>query len=390
MTKNELLFLAAHKLSSLFTEAPAEPAPVAVKQEPALEPAVPEIPEEGYEQKSSYDIFNAIARQRVFFYQTSLSHYHDKHFLKSAQKRYQRFLFLKHQNPTEMIVPCYDIDLMWHSHQLHPSVYKHDTVKVLGQILHHDDSVNDRTSGSKLMRADQKTREMWKEHFGDNFMTFGAMFRGEPPILCDRMHMITPEETYNFSTKKATVNLDKVQVEGLPEEVNKYSVKLAYGGYNEKEGPVIKQLKGNKKKIEFENTKKGLAHFVFDTKEYDRLKINMSQQIGFACTGHNEEMGEQIFSLMPVVENIPKDQTDPAELTETVRIDLDEEQNMKATFTATIEPPKQGPTMLYMNPGNYETRFCIMPEQIVQMWGPIPLPRLPSGRDNHCIVASHR
>lgn len=366
-----------------------EPVPTPEETQPK-EPEVLVIPEEGYEQKSVYNIWGSIARQRVFFYQVSLPHFHDKHFLKAAQKRYQRFLFLKHQNPLEVLVPCYDIDLMWHSHQLHPSVYKHDTVKVLGQILHHDDSVNDRSPGSKLVRADGRTRELWKEHFGDTFMNFGAMFRGEPPVLCERMSLIDPVETYTFSTKKATVNLDKVQLEGLPEEVKKFCVRLVYEGYGEKEGPMIKQFKGNQKKIEFENTKKGLAHFVFDTKEYERIKFNMSQQIGFACTGHDEQLGEQIFNLMPVVENIPKDQSDPATLTEAVKIDIDEEKNLTATFTATIEPPKQGPTMLYMNPGNYETRFCIMPEQIVQMWGPIPLPRLPAGQDNHCIVASHR
>jgi len=308
-------------------------------------------------------------------------------FLKNAQKRYQRFLFLKHQNPEEILVPCYDIDMMWHTHQLHPAAYKHDTTKVLGQTLVHDDSVNDRTAGSTLVRADQKSRDLWKDHFGDTLMTFGAMFRGEPPVLCDRMAMIEPTETYGFSTKKATVNLDKVQIEGLPEEVNKYSVKLAYGT-NEKEGPMIKQFKGNKKKMEFENTKKGLAHFMFDTKEYDRITFNMHQQIGFACAGHDEEMGQQIFNLMPVVESIPKEKSDASLLTDTVTID--DEHNIKATFSASIEPPKQGPTMLFMCPGNYETRFCIMPEQILQMWGPVPLPRLPSGRDNNCVVASHK
>ncbi|KAL4226738.1 hypothetical protein ACF0H5_014718 [Mactra antiquata] len=368
------------------TETTTQPQPEAAPVQNV--PAEVSVPEENYEQKSTYNIFGSISRQRVFHYQTSLTHYHDKHFLKAAQKRYQRFIFLKHQNPQEFLVPCYDIDVMWHSHQLHPSVYKHDTVKVLGQVLAHDDSVNDRSVGSRLIQADQKTRDLWKELFGDNIMTFGAMFRGEPPILCERMSMIEPVETYTFSTKKATVNLDKVQVEGLPEEVNKYSVKLAYGGYNEREGPMIKQFKGNKKKIEFENTKKGLAHFVFDTKEYDRLMFNMSQQIGFACAGHDEEIGQQIFSLMPVVENIPMGKEDASNLVDTVTIDY--EQNLTATFTATIEPPKQGPTLLYMNPGNFESRFCIMPEQIVQMWGPIPLPRLPTGKDNHCIVASHK
>ena len=359
------------------------------KQEPAKqEPAAPAVPPaDEYIQKSSYDIFSAISRQRVFFYQVSLPHYHDKLFLKSALKRYQKLLFLKHQNPTEFLVPCYDIDLIWHSHQLHPVAYKKDTSKVLGQMLNHNDSVNDRTPGSKLVRADAKTRDLWKTLFEDTFASFGAMFRGDPPVLCERMSLIQPEETYAFSTKKATINLDKFQIEGLPEAVNKYNVKVVYGA-SEKEGPLIKSFRGNKKKVEFENAKKGLAHFVFDTKEYDRLKFNMSQQVGFACAGHDEDIGEQMFNLLPVVEAIPKRKTDASTITDTVTID--EEQNLKATFSATVETPKQGPTMLFLKNGTYETRFCIMPEHVVQMWGPIPLPRLPAGRDNACVVASHK
>ena len=369
----------------------SEPKAAEEPPKPEPEPAVPVAPAvppaEEYIQKSSYDIFSAIGRQRVFYYQVSLPHYHDKLFLKSAMKRYQKLLFLKHQNPSEFLVPCYDIDLIWHSHQLHPLSYKKDTTKVLGQMLNHNDSVNDRSPGSKLVRADTKTRDLWKTLFEDTFASFGAMYRGSPPVLCERMSLIQPEETYAFSTKKATINLDKFQIEGLPETVNKYNVKVVYGA-SEKEGPLIKSLKGNKKKVEFENTKKGLAHFIFDTKEYDRLKFNMSKQDGFACTFHDEDIGEQMFNLLPVVEGIPKDQQDASTLTDTVTID--EEQNLKATFSATVETPKQGPTMLFLKNGSYETRFCIMPEHVVQMWGPIPLPRLPAGKDNACIVASHK
>ena len=33
------------------------------------------------------------------------------------------------------LVPCYDMDLAWHTHQLHPYVYKKDTVAYLGKVL---------------------------------------------------------------------------------------------------------------------------------------------------------------------------------------------------------------------------------------------------------------
>ncbi|KAK3595614.1 hypothetical protein CHS0354_009578, partial [Potamilus streckersoni] len=366
----------------------------AVTEKPTAEKPVPKpkkkvlvkLPWVDYVQKSSCDVIASIAMQRVFYYQVSLPHYQDKSFLKSAVKRYQKLLFLKHQHPDEFLVPCYDIDLVWHTHQLHPAAYKHDTVKILGRTLNHSDSVNDRKPGSKLQKADTRTRELWKEFFNENFICFGSMFRGDPPILCSRMEQITPQETFAFSTKKANVAIDKVQIEGLPDEVTKFQVKVTYVA-SEKEGPVITNLKGNKKKLEFENTKKGLVNFMFDTKEYDRLKFNMSQQIGFACAGHDEELGQDIFNFLPVVESMTKESTEPVNISDTVTID--EEKNLKATFTATLSSPKQGPCVLFLQNGNFERRFCIMPEHIEQMWGPVPLPRLPAGMDNNCIVASH-
>ena len=44
---------------------------------------------------------------------------------------------------------------IWHTHQLNPESYGRDTSAVLGFILKHDDSVNDRSDGSKLNRADE-------------------------------------------------------------------------------------------------------------------------------------------------------------------------------------------------------------------------------------------
>ena len=58
------------------------------------------------------------------------------------------------------IVPCYDIDLMWHTHQLFPLKYKEDMERILGKIFNHDDSVNDRSEGSRLNNADRLTRQV--------------------------------------------------------------------------------------------------------------------------------------------------------------------------------------------------------------------------------------
>jgi hypothetical protein len=64
------------------------------------------------------------------------------------------------------VVPCYLIDIIWHSHQLHPLEYKKDTDKILGHLLSHDDSVNDRSEGSKLISSVDLMNSKWFEvHF---------------------------------------------------------------------------------------------------------------------------------------------------------------------------------------------------------------------------------
>ena len=54
------------------------------------------------------------------------------------------YLYLKQQNQQQFLVPCYDIDLVWHTHQVNTLHYSNDTTAILGFVLKHDDSVNDR------------------------------------------------------------------------------------------------------------------------------------------------------------------------------------------------------------------------------------------------------
>jgi len=95
----------------------------------------------------------------------SLPHYRNVHFLKQAATRYKKFLHLKRVAPDAFLVPCYDFDLVWHAHQLHPVNYRADTSSMLGRMFNHDDTINDRAPGSKLSESDAKTRQLWKDNY---------------------------------------------------------------------------------------------------------------------------------------------------------------------------------------------------------------------------------
>ena len=128
-----------------------------------LEPFDPHIDvtkNDDFESSFDYDIAAGVQRQKVFFYQVSLPHYRSTSFLKTSVQRYKMYLHLKSLYPDEFLVPCYDMDLCWHTHQIQPILYRKETKKILGEILPHDDSVNDRTPGSKLTSSEDTTRKL--------------------------------------------------------------------------------------------------------------------------------------------------------------------------------------------------------------------------------------
>jgi hypothetical protein len=74
-------------------------------------------------------------------------------------------------------VPCYAIDIIWHTHQLNPKTYSKDTISLLGNVFPHDDTVNDRTPGSKLCTSDAITRELWAKMFNEKYFMPGKFLK---------------------------------------------------------------------------------------------------------------------------------------------------------------------------------------------------------------------
>ncbi|GLT60559.1 hypothetical protein SLA2020_333210 [Shorea laevis] len=133
----------------------------------------------------NYDLVSAVKRQAPFFYQVSRSHMNDHLFLEEAAARYKGFLHLIKRNWERSLrrfcVPTYDIDLIWHSHQLNPDSYCKDLVAALGKVLEHDDTDSDRTEGKKLDNGFSGTTKQWEETFGLRYWRVGAMYRGNSP-----------------------------------------------------------------------------------------------------------------------------------------------------------------------------------------------------------------
>ena len=135
--------------------------------------------------------------------QVSRPYWKEDTFLEGAVARYKGFLHLIKRNKEMRInrfsVPTYDIDLIWHSHQLHPVSYCNDLEAIMGKVLQHDDTDSDRTKGQKLDVGFSETTAQWEETFGSRYWKAGAMYRGSPPspLTVDKYKIV---DTHHYSS----------------------------------------------------------------------------------------------------------------------------------------------------------------------------------------------
>ncbi|KAF8406138.1 hypothetical protein HHK36_008218 [Tetracentron sinense] len=235
---------------------------------------------------TKYDLVSAVKRQSPFFYQVSRPSMNNVLFLEGAVARYKGFLHLIKRNRERSIqrfcVPTYDIDLIWHSHQLHPVSYCKDLVESLGKVLEHDDMDSDRTKGKKLDVGFSDTTKQWEETFGSRYWKAGAMYRGSAPSPLT----ITPFPS-NIMSKKVFAFSEYQKLIKLP-ETKVVEVLLEIVG--------VRNLPaGHKGSLYVSFTKKQPDVFFDVTRRLSILSESGEKQVAaFQC----EPTGELLFELM--------------------------------------------------------------------------------------------
>ena len=189
-----------------------------------------------YRLKIRYDIEEASYYQSKFYYQVSLPHFADTKFLASAIERYEHHLQLKRQHPNVAMIPCIDVDLIWHAHLQHPLHYKQVATDMFGAMLNNENHAPSRSLGSRAHDCELETRTVWSEG-GFQFDKSGAVYRGDPP----QPRPPRPDAFYaSLGRLKYVVNI--VQLEALNLDITKtYYVRL----YNSGGTLIVKQtIKG--------------------------------------------------------------------------------------------------------------------------------------------------
>lgn len=332
-----------------------------------------------------YDIIAATERQREFLYQVSLPHYTDAKFLESSVRRYKQFIYLKLNFPKKFLVPCYDIDLIWHTHQLNPVVYKEDMVRILNHLFNHDDTVTDRSEGSKLNFSDKMTRQCWKDFYKEAFFLCGAMYRGESPT--GSLYKLTADDAFSACTKTCIFTVEKLtltwsSLDTKPSKKIRLTCSSRAGST-----PVKKWFSLNPTK-EWQRgasttTWSGIGHFLINTRNANLIHFKLDEIQGNSCFGIKSQIGANEINILPLVESKANVATG-GRIDSKIKLGADADLHVLGYFS----PPSAGPTSLFLNPGQYET--AVIPENSQEMWGPVPLRKLSPGVTNYCQVASHR
>lgn len=337
-----------------------------------------------FSSRISYDIAAAADRQRVFFYQVSLPHYQDRRFLESALHRYKQFLYLRKQHPEEYLVPCYDIDLIWHTHQLNPMIYKNDIKRIVGNVFNHDDSVNDRREDSKLNNAHKRMRELWSQVYNESFSKFGAMYRGNPPN--GQLYSLTQMDEYAFCTKHCIISVDQLNVHMPSPELNQNKniiLKASSAKASQTEVSkwfTLKRPSDSRPGNPVISWSK-VGSFTFDTQHEHGVLFTLQQKSGVFSS--KSDFDSSLLNLIPQIESPANAKTPGGRIK--VRVSL--KGSTTLDFHGHFEQPKIGDALLFLEEGVYEDE--VDPDDVHSLLGPVALETLHSNTDRHCKTAMH-
>ncbi|TQW05155.1 alpha-ketoglutarate-dependent sulfonate dioxygenase [Cordyceps javanica] len=117
------------------------------------------------------DLCGAVMRQGIFVDKmVQLDWLHSPSARSTMQRliqKYHRFLFIMAGYPRQTVVPTLDVDLAWHTHQLHPQSYYQYTVRKMDKFIDHDDKIDEDKLGEAFEFTTKKYQELYGEVYSE-------------------------------------------------------------------------------------------------------------------------------------------------------------------------------------------------------------------------------
>ena len=133
---------------------------------------------------ADFDLIGSARRQATFLWQVSGDPYKCDLFLQNGRDNYEKFLKLTipAKQLNIIVVPTYQIDIMWHTHILSSiNAYNNDCLRLVNSTIHHDDSIDGHKDGGILDVSYSATERLWTSVYNTEYNVQGGMYRGEPP-----------------------------------------------------------------------------------------------------------------------------------------------------------------------------------------------------------------
>ncbi|CAF1127650.1 unnamed protein product [Rotaria sp. Silwood1] len=118
----------------------------------------------------SIDLRKAVIRQRDFLEKFQRHYLYSYDLKKMDRSQFEHLVqsyvsFMKLAQKNQMLVPTFDIDLIWHTHMRYPSQYQTVSTALCGFVLDHDDAIE----SNILQNAYQKTAEKWEKTYKSEY-----------------------------------------------------------------------------------------------------------------------------------------------------------------------------------------------------------------------------
>ena len=301
--------------------------------------------------------------------------------------------------------------------QVCPYDYKAYTTALLGAILPHDDSVNDRSPGSRLCNAEATTRLLWSKHLGTeaSFSKAGAMYRGLPPqgrlfpvesafqesLMTGMASSVdltrisyTPQKSLKADSHSYTLHVMATRADLSQNLRRKQKTSLKMGAKQIAQDQATVKFADADRFIGFPEGCDGEIEFKVMRKRTSGRKNLLSRLAAFAIADEETEkcVGEATQALQVTEGNFGGSSGGEIALEHRLWGGRSEGHGVLRATASLSKAAKGGVCRrLSILPGSYYD--CVMPASAESMWGPVPLPPPSSSDDaaeeNVCKAVTH-
>ena len=333
-----------------------------------------------------YNLADASTTQIPFYFQVSLLHYRKNQFLAWSFDRYKKFLFLKKEQPDLFIIPTYDIELMWHSHLLHPVLYGIDMSRTIGTPLIHDNLViNPSPTGNKLNSyGDSEARALWKRWTGEDFAGPGTWYRDD--LETSQLHVVTAEENNEVATKECSLLINDLNITGADVK-GRFLLKMCKLDEQNMKTFFFSKV------INVKHPLKKPAKVEFDNGRHHSLLLSITQTNKCALLSNTLRKAVHEIEIDHVIQESVSAVTHSSDIQLSAKgRNKNHNQNWTASFNASTSKPVRGIYILTPDVSEFTSNNIsdIEDDNIRRVFDTIPHPKSTLRNAGDCIMAEHR